>query len=127
METSASEPLMTCRKGRDDVRTGGSSLLRDKFGGRPDYRPSGIRHKGGVTTIRARVRNLGTCRSDAKGEVQVGSPRKDERTEAEHRGGATRSRGEGPVMGSDRRGCLIRLELWVNLQREEPGGDSQAV
>src|SRR6185369_10846778 len=34
--TSESEPLMTCRKRMDDVKTGGSSLLRDKLGGRPD-------------------------------------------------------------------------------------------
>lgn len=28
-----SEPLMTCRKCRDDVKTGGLSLTRDKSGG----------------------------------------------------------------------------------------------
>jgi len=32
METNASEPLMKCRKRRDDVKTGGESLLRDKSG-----------------------------------------------------------------------------------------------
>jgi hypothetical protein len=32
MEMSASEPLMKCRKRRDDVKTGGKSLIRDKFG-----------------------------------------------------------------------------------------------
>ena len=31
-ETTASEPLMTCRKRRDDVETGGKSLTRDKSG-----------------------------------------------------------------------------------------------
>ena len=107
----------------DDVKTGGVSLLRDKLGGRPDFWLSGIRHGGGVTSILARVRNLGTCRSDAKGEVQVGSPHEDERTEAGHRGGAVRSRDEGSVMGL--RGCLIRPD--PNLQGEEPGGDGQAV
>ena len=111
----------------DDVKTGGSSLLRDKLGGRPDFWLSGIRHGGGVTSVQARVRNLGTCRPDAKGEVQVGSPHEDERTEAGHRGGAVRSRDEGSVMGLDRRGCLIRPDPWVNLQGEEPGGDGQAV
>ena len=29
-ETNASEPLMTCRKRRNGVKTGGLSLLRDK-------------------------------------------------------------------------------------------------
>jgi hypothetical protein len=80
-----------------------------------------------VSSVQACVWNLRTCRSDAKGEIQVGSPHEGERTEAEHRGGATRSREEGPVMGPDRRGCLIRPEPWVNLQGEEPGGDGQAV
>jgi hypothetical protein len=32
-ETSASEPLMTCGKRRDDVKTRGVSLIWDKFGG----------------------------------------------------------------------------------------------
>jgi hypothetical protein len=32
-ETSASKPLMTCRKRIDDVETGGRSLTRDKSGG----------------------------------------------------------------------------------------------
>ena len=33
METNVSEPLMTCRKRRDGVKTGGQSLIRDKSGG----------------------------------------------------------------------------------------------
>jgi hypothetical protein len=41
--------------------------------------PIGIRHKGGVTLIQALVRNLGTCRPDAKGEIQAEGLRKDER------------------------------------------------
>ena len=32
MEMSASEPLMKCRKRSNDVKTGGKSLTRDKFG-----------------------------------------------------------------------------------------------
>jgi hypothetical protein len=32
-ETNASEPLMTCRKRRDDVETTGVSLPWDKLGG----------------------------------------------------------------------------------------------
>ena len=48
METNVNEPLMKCRKRSDDVKTEGESLTRDKFGGRPVYCPSGIRHKEGV-------------------------------------------------------------------------------
>ncbi len=37
--------------------------------------------------------------------------RKYESTEAEHRGGATRSSDEGPVMGLERRGSIVQLEV----------------
>ena len=33
------------------------------------------RHKGGVNPNQALVRNVGTCRLDAKGEIQVVAPR----------------------------------------------------
>src|SRR5215470_1438355 len=82
----------------DDVETGGRSLPRDESGGCPDYGPDGIRHKGGVTLNRALARNVGTCRPDAKGEVQMGGPHEDESTDAGHRGGAARSSDEGSVM-----------------------------
>jgi len=83
---------MTCRKFRDAVKTGGKSITRDKSGGCPDFGPDGIRHEGGVTLNRALAWNAGTCRPDAKGEVQMGGPHADKSTEAGHRGGATRSR-----------------------------------
>ena len=100
----------------DDVSTAhggcrnrGQSLTRDKSGGCPDCGPDGIRHEGGVTLTRALAWNVGTCRPDAKGEVQMGGPHEDKSTEAGHRGGATRSRVEGSVMGLDRRGCVVQL------------------
>ena len=62
-----------------------------------------------MTLIQALVRNLGTCRPDGKGEVQADSIRKNESTDAGHRGGVVRSRAEGPVMGLDRRGDVIQL------------------
>jgi hypothetical protein len=68
-----------------------------------------------VTLIQALVRNVGTWRSDAKGEARVGGPHKGESTEAEHRGGAARSRAEGPVRGLDRRGCIVRHYRVANL------------
>jgi hypothetical protein len=40
----------------------------------PVYRLNGIRYGGGVNLIRALVGNVGTCRSDAKGEIQVEDP-----------------------------------------------------
>ena len=45
---------------------------------------------------------------DAKGEIASGSNREDQSIDAEHRDGAVRSRDEGPVMGLDRRGCVVQ-------------------
>ena len=73
-KTNASEPLMTCRKRRDVIETGLELLARDRVGGRPAYGPGGDRHEGGVSPVQALVRNVGTCRLDAKGEIQVEAP-----------------------------------------------------
>ena len=78
------------------------------------YCLSGLRHRGGVTLIQAFVRNVGTCRPDGKGETQAGGPREGESTDAGHRGGMTRSSGEVPVMGMERRGHIVRLYEMVN-------------
>jgi len=43
---------------------------------KPDYYPSGARQKGGWNLAQALVRNVGTCRSDDKGEVISGGPAK---------------------------------------------------
>ena len=71
--------------------------------------PTGVRHEGGVTLRQASIRNTGTCRSDVKGETQAVSHREGQSTDVEHRDGDARSREEGPVMGLDRRGVVIRL------------------
>ena len=42
--------------------------------GKPVYCLSGVRHKDGVTLIQALMWNVGTCRSDDKGETQVEEP-----------------------------------------------------
>ena len=113
---------MMCRKRIDDVETGGMSLTRDESGGRPDCCPDGIRHEGGVTPYLAFAWNVGTCRLDAKGDIQMGSPHEDQSTEARRRGGATRSRAEGSVTELDRRGRVVRLLGGVNQRWEEPRG-----
>ncbi len=43
-------------------------------------------------------------------------------TEAEHRGGVARSRGEGSAMELDRRGDVVQLYCVGNLQREDLRG-----
>src|SRR6516164_8148301 len=113
---------MTCRKLRDDVETGGWSLTRNKSGVCFFLAEDGIRDEGGVTLNRALARNVGTCRPDAKGEVQMGGPHEDESTDAGHRGGAARSSDEGSVMELERRGCVVPLWPGVNRRREEPRG-----
>ena len=57
---------------------------------------------------------------DAKGKGASGSHREAESTDAEHRGGAARSRDEGAVMELDRRGCVVQPRPRANRQREEP-------
>ena len=81
--------------------------------------PTGVRHEGGVTLRQASIRNTGTCRSDAKGATQAVSHREGLSTDAEHRGGDARSRDEGPVMGLDRRGVVIRLDSVDNPNGED--------
>jgi len=81
--------------------------------------PTGTRHEGGVTLIQALVRNVGTCRPDVKGEVQAERHREDESTDAGHRGGAVRSRVEGPVMGLDQRDGVVRCYSMGNPQGED--------
>ena len=55
-----------------------------------------------------------------QGRRPSGAHRKDQSTDAEHRGGAARSRDEGSVMEPDRRGCVVQPSSWANRQREEP-------
>jgi hypothetical protein len=50
------------------------TLLQDKSRGEPVYCLDGVRHKGGVNLNQALVWNVGTCRSDEKGETQVEDP-----------------------------------------------------
>ncbi len=103
-KTNASEPLMTRRKTLNGVETEIETLSREAGGGRPVYGSTGVRHEGGVILIQAWVRNVGTCRSDAKGAAQAGSPRKRLSTEAEHRGGVVRCYWAGNSQEEDSHG-----------------------
>lgn len=55
----------------------------------------------------ALARNVGTCRPDAKENVQANGLRKNENTNAGHRGGGVRSRVESSVMEPDRRDAVV--------------------
>jgi hypothetical protein len=52
--------------------------------------------------------------SDAKGEIASGSNREGQSTDAVHRDGAARSSEEGPVMGLERRGCVVQPRPQAN-------------
>ena len=62
----------------------------------------------------ALVWNVGTCRPDAKGEIQVGGPHEGESTDAGHGGGPTRISVEVSVMEMERRGWIIWPYCLVN-------------
>ena len=55
-----------------------------------------------------------------KGEATSGANREGESTDAERRGGAARSGVESPVMGLERRGCVVQPWPLANWKREEP-------
>ena len=100
---------MNCRKPTVDVKTGSSGRSGISKSGDLKTGSCGIRLEGGVNLDRALTRNVGTCRSDAKGASRVGDPRQALSTDAEHRGRTARSRDEGTVMVLDRRGCGVQF------------------
>ncbi len=86
---------------------------------------------GGVSVIRALVRNSGTCRPDrAVGQWRgLGlrlaawseNPKQQicegESSEAGHRGGPSRRSDERPVMGREQRGRIVRVSFQANRLR----------
>jgi hypothetical protein len=75
----------------NDIKTGQGIWSGNKAQRKPADWLGGVRHEGGVSAIQALVRNVGTYRLDAKGELQVGGPDKEQSTDAGRRDGATRS------------------------------------
>jgi len=53
-------------------------LLWDQLSGNLNYWLSGLRHKDGVNLMQAHMWNVGTCRTDVKGEAQVEAPQEPE-------------------------------------------------
>jgi hypothetical protein len=72
-----------------------------------------------MTTMQALVWNRRTCRFDVKGEIQA-QTRKNESTDAKHRGGCVRSSVELFVMNKERRDAIIQLNLLI---QPEMGGN----
>src|SRR6516162_2350037 len=104
---------MTCRKHKDDVKTGVESLPRDQRGGHPLTArvASGMK----VAPVRSWLER-GTWEPVASmpREKPKWPTHEGQSTDARHRGGWARSSGEGPVMGLERRGPIIRSRRGVN-------------
>ena len=75
----------------DDVKTGGEYLLQDQGGSNLCPGHNGVRYRSGMSMHQALMRNVRTCRCDAKGEQQVSGPHQLESTDARHTGGTARS------------------------------------
>src|SRR4051812_18891995 len=99
---------MTCRKRRDDVKTGVESLPRDQRGGDPLT----ARVASGIKVARVRSwLEQGTWEPVASmpREEPKWKPHEGQSTDARHRGGWARSSVEVPVTGMERRVQLPRL------------------
>jgi hypothetical protein len=71
------------------------TILQDDLRGETEFWRKGIRHIGGATLVQARLRNVGTCRCDDKGEFQAKAElSKKESTNAQHGDGGYRSSDE---------------------------------
>jgi hypothetical protein len=117
---------MTCRKHRDDVKTGVESLPRDQRGGDPLT----ARVASGMKVARVRSwLERGTWEPVASmlREELKWKPHESQSTDARHRGGWARSSVEVPVMGMERRGPITPSRRRVNpvMGRNSAGRRSQ--
>jgi len=95
---------MTCRKRKEDVRTGDSDRSGRSKGGVLKTGPCGIRHDGSVNLDTGFCLERENLSSRCKGRRPSGEPHKALSTDAGHRDRAIRSRDERSVMELDRRG-----------------------
>jgi hypothetical protein len=117
---------MTCRKRRDDVKTGVESLPRDQRGSDPLT----ARVASGMKVARVRSwLEQGTWEPVASmpREEPKWKPHEGQSTDARHRGGWARSSVEVPVMGMERRGPITPFRRRVNpaMGRNPAGRRSQ--
>ena len=131
-----SEPLMKCRKRIDDIETGVELLLRDEPGGclLTGQVVSGMKVArawsglwcGTLEPVAPRPRAASGAvfgpRSLRGRETSEQRELRGAEYRAGHRGGPSRSSGEGPVMGPERRGRVVRAGLAVNRSRAGGAG-----
>src|SRR5215468_3010349 len=124
-EASASEPSMNCRKRIRRCQNRGVTLPPGSVRGDvlilPERHPAYRRREAQPGSCTERENLSLRC----QGRRPSGAHRKDQSTEAEHRGGAARSRDEGCVMELDRRGCVVQPRPRANRRREEPMGKAK--
>lgn len=80
---------------------------------RPTYCPDGSRCIGGMSYKQALVWNMGTCPAMQR-EKTSSRPAVRMNTDVLVRGGVARSSVEGPVMGVERRGNVIEIDVLSN-------------
>jgi hypothetical protein len=129
-KVNESEPSMRCRNSIDDIRTRVPLLPWDEPGGNLStaLAVSGIetartqfRHQCGTWERLALTSNAAMW--DSNGRTTSSGNCKWESTCAGQAGGPSRSSGETPVMGVERRGRIVQGCWPVNrVFREEPGG-----
>ena len=90
-KTNKDEPLMTCRELYQERRNRAGRSTREEIQRMPADWLDGVRHKGGVSSSQAPVRNVRTCRPDVKRRARAEGLREGASINAGHRGGATRS------------------------------------
>ena len=106
-------------KSLDDTKTGAFTPFRDEHGRCPTYCPCGVRCVGGVTLIRALVRNLRTWPAMPREKAQA-APTARPKVPMRRRGA------DCPVVAMKRgnargaKGAGHRHLARVNRQREEP-------
>jgi hypothetical protein len=128
-------PPMKCRKRIGDIQNRGRVVAPGGAWREPADWPGGCPARdGGASVVWALVRNAGTCRPDGTAGQWSGlglqpvvwseNPKQliceGESSDAGHRGGPTRISDEGPVMGLERRGRVVRA--WSAANRGDAGG-----
>lgn len=108
-KTNVSEPLLTCRKLFDGIGTGVAIRPRDEPGGCPGvlawWCPACRRRERGLLRLRGTWEGVPVSRPCGVGLSAPGCAGLIRRCGCA--GGSARSSGDGPVIGSERRGRLI--------------------
>jgi len=81
----------------------------------PERHPAYRRREAGSGSCMERENLSSRC----EGRSSSGENREGQSTDAGHRGRVARSRVEGPVIGPDRRGCIVQPKSTANRQRDE--------